>query len=157
MMTFQRTTSILATGVLALAAVAPGLASADVPSRLVGTIADFHGKYGVVVRDAAGRVVDVQLHQGTIIMPVGLRLERGMQVTVLGQAGDRAFAAGEIDTAYQLPPSRAPKATPGLGAPNGSPFVPQPAADNGRFNNFPGDITGPSVPDVQPREVRPPG
>ena len=95
----------------ALAILAPTVGSADAPSRVVGTVTDFHGKYGVVVRDARGRVIDVALHQGTIIKPEGLRLERGMVLTIIGQAGDRAFAATEIDTAYQLPPSRSPKTT----------------------------------------------
>lgn len=101
-----RRTRLLAAGAIALSVLEPALASAEAPSRLVGTVADFHGKYGLVVRDASGRVVDVVLHQGTVIKPEGLRLERGMQVTVLGQAADRAFAAAEIDTPYKLPPSR---------------------------------------------------
>jgi hypothetical protein len=155
-MTFGRKTSMLAVGAMALAFVAPGFANADAPSRLVGTIADFHGKYGVVVRDAAGRIVPVQLHQGTVIKPVGLRLERGMQVTVVGQAADGAFAAGEIDTAYSLPPPRAPQSPPALGAPKGAPYGLQPVADNGRFNNVPGDLGAPRVPDIEPRVVRPP-
>jgi hypothetical protein len=101
-----RRTRLSAAGAIALSILAPALASAGAPSPLVGTVADFHGKYGLVVRDANGRVVDVVLHRGTIIKPEGLRLERGMQVTVLGQAADRAFAADQIDTPYKLPPSR---------------------------------------------------
>jgi hypothetical protein len=108
-----RRTSMLTATVAMLTMLVPCLASADSPSRLVGTVTDFHGKYGLVVRDAKGRAVDVALHQGTIIKPVGLRLERGMQVTIIGQAADRVFAAVEIDTAYALPPPRTSRPTTG--------------------------------------------
>jgi hypothetical protein len=146
-----RRASIVAAGALALAVLASGLASADAPSRLVGTVTDFHGKYGLVVRDARGRVVDVALHPGTIIKPEGLRLERGMQVTIIGQAADRAFAAGEIDTAYQLPPQRGSKG-PTFGAvPNDAPAGQHPGSsiNDGRFDNLPGDKNAPRVPDPQ--------
>ena len=74
-----------------------------------------------------------------------------MQVTLIGQAADRTFAAGEIDTAYRLPPSRAPKGTLGSAIPNDSPFEPRPAsADSSRFNNIPGDINTPRIPDTAP-------
>jgi hypothetical protein len=140
-MNSRRHVSMLAAGAMALALVAPGLASADAPSRLVGIIADFHGKYGLVVRDAQGRVVDVALHQGTIIKPEGLRLERGMQVTILGQASDRTFAAGEIDTPYRLPPAKSHIALTGNDFP-----VPQAnPADAARFGDFPGDRNAPRV------------
>ncbi|HEV2641922.1 MAG TPA: hypothetical protein VGT98_04420 [Candidatus Elarobacter sp.] len=113
---------------MALSVLVPVLASADAPSRLVGTIADFHGKYGLVVRDASGRVVDVALHQGTIIKPAGLRLERGMQVTIFGQAAERAFSAAEIDTSYKLPPARVARGLNALDGPNTSAFAPGPTS-----------------------------
>jgi hypothetical protein len=146
----QRSMSAVVAMALALAVLAPGVAGADAPSRLVGTVTEFHGKYGLVVRDARGRVVDVALHPGTVIKPAGLRLERGMIVTILGQAADRTFAAGEIDTAYQLPPARVSKGSSSVAVPADSPFVPRPAADNGRFNNIPGDLNAPRVPDTLP-------
>jgi hypothetical protein len=99
--------ALVAVSVLALANLVPARVSADAPGRLVGMVTNFHGKYGLVVRDADGRVVDVVLHQGTIIKPEGLRLERGMLVTVLGRADSGNFAATEIDTPYKLLPSRA--------------------------------------------------
>lgn len=145
-MTFLRRTSAVAAGAMAVAMLVPTLAGAEVQTQLVGTVTDFHGKYGLVVRDARGRVVDVALHQGTIIKPQGLRLERGMHVTIIGQGADSSFAAGEIDTAYQLPPWRlggppAGDGIPGSGARNSS-------ADDGHFNSFPGDVNGPRVPDI---------
>lgn len=130
-MTSGRQASMLAAAAMVLSALVPCLASADAPSRLVGTVTDFHGKYGLVVRDASGRVVDVALHQGTIIKPQGLRLERGMQVTILGQAAERAFAAGEIDTPYTLPPPRVSRGLNALDGPNDSAFAPRPAAASG--------------------------
>ena len=127
-MTCRRQLSIVAAGAIALSVLVPVLASADAPSRLVGTVADFHGKYGLAVRDASGRVVYVALHQGTIIKPEGLRLERGMQVTILGQAAERAFAAGEIDTPYKLPPARVSRGLNALDGPNNSAFAPGPTS-----------------------------
>ena len=130
-MTFGRQTSMFAAAVMALSVLVPVLASADAASRLIGTVADFHGKYGLVVRDASGRVIDVTLHQGTVIKPEGLRLERGMQVTILGQAAERAFAAAEIDTPYKLTPARVSRGLNALDGPNDSAFAPRPAAASG--------------------------
>jgi hypothetical protein len=105
--------ALVAAGVFALVMLVPVRARADAPGRLAGIVTDFHGKYGLVVRDASGRVIDVVLHQGTIIKPEGLRLERGMQVTVLGRADSGSFAASEIETPSKLLPSRAALAISG--------------------------------------------
>ncbi|HEY0381247.1 MAG TPA: hypothetical protein VGC72_03515 [Candidatus Elarobacter sp.] len=148
-MTFGPRISILAAGALALSVLAPCLASADAQSRLAATVTDFHGKYEIVVRDERGRTVNVKLHPGTIINPAGLRLERGMKLSILGQAADGTFAAGEIDTAYQLPPSRDKNRLNAASSPND--FAPRPAsnpADAARFGDFPGDRNAPRVPDV---------
>ena len=139
---------MLAAGAIALSVLAPCLASADAPSRLVGTVTDFHGKYEMVVRDERGKIVSVVLHPGTVINPVGLRLERGMKVTVVGQAADRTFAAGEIDTAYQVPPSRDKNRLNAPSSPNDyAPRPPHNPADAARFGDFPGDRNAPRVPD----------
>jgi hypothetical protein len=150
-----RQSSVFGMVAAACAILAPAVGSADAQSRVVATVTDFHGKYGLVVRDARGRVIDVALHPGTVIKPEGLRLERGMVVTIVGQAADQAFAAAEIDTAYQLPPSRSPKTTGSVAGPNDA-LSPRPAADRSRFNDFPGDLNAPRVPEPPPPRT-PPG
>jgi hypothetical protein len=93
---------------MALLLAMPLLANAEPQRMLAGTVVDFHGKYGLVVRDPRGVLKDVVLHPGTIIKPEGLRLERGMKVIVIGQAADQTFAAGEIDAPLeQWPTARA--------------------------------------------------
>ena len=95
-------------GAMALTLAVPLLATAEQQGVIAGTVVDFHGKYGLVIRDARGALANVTLHQGTIIKPVGLRLERGMTVIVLGRSADQAFAAGEIDAPLeQWPTARA--------------------------------------------------
>ncbi len=89
---------------VALSLSVPLVASAEPQSGLVGTVADFHGKYGLIVRDARGTLAEVTLHQGTIIKPEGVRLKRGMIVAIRGQAADRAFAAAEIVAPFALSP-----------------------------------------------------
>ena len=107
-MTTGRNRSIFAAAVLALSFTVPLLASAEPQSRIVGTVADFHGKYGLVVRDQRGALTEITLHQGTVIKPEGLRLERGMAVSIAGQAADRTFAAAEIVAPFaQWPTARA--------------------------------------------------
>lgn len=145
-MAFVRQSSLFGMVAAALAILAPSVGSADVQSRVVATVTDFHGKYGLAVRDARGRVIDVAMHPGTIIRPEGLRLERGMIVTIVGQAADRAFAAAEIDTPYQLPPSRS-VGSRFTSYPRDTALAPQPAGDPSRFNNLPGDMHAPRLPD----------
>jgi hypothetical protein len=87
----------------------PVRAAPDAPApadshRLVGTVVDFHGKYGLVVRDWTGALRTVVLHQGTIIVPLGLRLERNMQMIVIGgRPSPDVFAADVIVTPYAGP------------------------------------------------------
>ena len=107
-MTTTRIRLTLAASAVALSLATPLLANAEPQRLMAGTVVDFHGKYGLVVRDALGEIKTVTLHQGTIIKPEGLRLERGMKVIVIGQAADQAFAAGEIDAPLeQWPTARA--------------------------------------------------
>lgn len=85
-----------AAAAIALALAMPSVANAE-PQRLVaGTVVDFHGKYGLVVRDVHGALAPVTLHQGTIIKPEGLRLERGMKVIITGLPAGQTFAAAQI-------------------------------------------------------------
>jgi hypothetical protein len=99
-----RTVAIAAA--LAVAPLAGGAQQAppEPSQRIAGTIADFHGKYVVVVRTAAGSLSTVVLHQGTIINPTGLRLERGMPVLLSGHAERGAFAVAQVDTPFATRP-----------------------------------------------------
>ena len=97
-----------AAGAIALSLTAPSMARAEPQRVITGTVADFHGKWGLVVRDLHGALAEVTLRQGTVIKPLGLRLERGMKVIILGQATDSAFAAAEVNAPFeQWPPARA--------------------------------------------------
>jgi hypothetical protein len=103
--------------VLAAAAVPAGTfaqtAAADAPpsyarpstvpgdEAIHGRIASFDGAYNLQVSDDRGFIDSVQLRQGTIINPTGIRLASGMRVTVHGVNRGSVFAANEIDTPYQ--------------------------------------------------------
>ena len=107
-MTSGRNRLALVASAIALSLAVPLLASAEPDRVMAGTVVDFHGKYGLVVRDARGALAEVALHQGTVIKPVGLRLERGMKVIVIGRSANEAFAASEIDAPLeQWPTARA--------------------------------------------------
>lgn len=66
-----------------------------------GRISAFDGGYKLEVRDDRGFVDRVELHQGTIINPTGLRLQPGMSVTIYGVSRGTVLAASEIDTPYR--------------------------------------------------------
>ncbi len=97
----------------ALAAPVPALAQPSLPSyaaadeTIYGTISGFDGKYGLLVRDKRGFVDRVQLRDGTVINPTGLRLAVGMTVTIHGRTQSSFFAANEIDTPYHTSPAYA--------------------------------------------------
>jgi hypothetical protein len=63
---------------------------------------NFDGKYALQVRDRAGYLDNIRLHQGTIINPTGLPLRNGERVSVYGYNAGRTFAANEIDV--DVPP-----------------------------------------------------
>jgi hypothetical protein len=65
-----------------------------------GTVSGFDGKYDLTVRDQRGFTDNVQLHDGTVINPTGLRLASGMTVTIYGHADGSHFVANEVDTPY---------------------------------------------------------
>jgi hypothetical protein len=56
---------------------------------------DGFDRFNLTLR-AAGREVPVRLHQGTIILPTGLTLQRGMFVSVDGYWNDYGFHADRI-------------------------------------------------------------
>ena len=66
-----------------------------------GQIVSFDGGYNLRVRDDRGFIDTVELHQGTIINPTGLRLAPGMSVTIRGVNRGNALDANQIDTPYQ--------------------------------------------------------
>jgi hypothetical protein len=66
-----------------------------------GRVASFDGKYNVQINDDRGFIDNVEMRQGTIINPTGIRLAPGMRVTVLGANRGHYFAADQIDTPYQ--------------------------------------------------------
>jgi hypothetical protein len=69
---------------------------------ITGHITSITGKYTLEVRDDRGFVDNVTLHQGTIIIPTGLTLQAGMQVTVTGSNAGATFAASQIDAPYTV-------------------------------------------------------
>jgi hypothetical protein len=152
-MTTGSNRSIFAAGAFALLLTAPLLASAEPQSRIIGTVADFHGKFGLVVRDMRGALTEITLHQGTIIKPEGLRLERGMAVSIAGQAADQTFAATEIVAPFaQWPTARAAafasRPQPGdkadtRGLTTG--LAPSRAGDPGRWSEGPDQFSVPQV------------
>jgi hypothetical protein len=62
-----------------------------------GTITWFDGRYALQVRDDRGFFDNVQMFQGTIIHPTGLRLQPGMRVEVRGPNRGFALVAAQID------------------------------------------------------------
>ena len=66
----------------------------------------------MLVRDKRGFVDRVQLRDGTVINPTGLRLAVGMTVTIHGRSQSSFFAAYEIDTPYHTSPAYAYSAYP---------------------------------------------
>lgn len=148
-MTLGRNRTVLTGAAIALALALPLSAGADPPSRIAGTVTDFHGKYGLVVRDHRGALTEVTLHQGTVIKPEGLRLERGMAVSIAGQAADRTFAAAEIVAPFaQWPTARAAAfaARPQPGDKSDTRgLAPTRAGDPGRWSEGPDQFSVPQV------------
>ena len=62
----------------------PSYAAASKDQAVRGIVASYDGKYVLQVRDRAGYLDNVRLHQGTIINPTGLPLQNGMRVVVFG-------------------------------------------------------------------------
>ena len=128
----------VAAAAIALALAMPSLANAE-PQRLVaGTVVDFHGKYGLVVRDVHGALASVTLHQGTIIKPDGLRLERGMKVIITGLPADQTFAAAQIFAPLeQWPTARAVANSRPRGTDRPDALTPGRDPNNTRFSTVP--------------------
>jgi hypothetical protein len=80
----------------------PSYAAVAKDQAVRGIVANYDGKYVLQVRDRAGYLDNVRLHQGTIINPTGLPLQNGMRVIVYGYNAGQTFAANEIDV--DVPP-----------------------------------------------------
>ena len=115
---FSGTKLVAALGVAAALAF-PSLAGAQsypsyatAPQQTIkGTITGFNGQYTVYVQDEKGYGDNVQMHDGTVINPTGIRLQSGMRVTIYGYPNGSVFQAYRIDTQ-----------TPGYGYGGGSPY-----------------------------------
>ena len=93
--------------VASLACILTGPADAqEVPSyaqplgdaRLSGTVVRFAaGSYDLGLLDDRGFVDRILLHQGTIIVPIGIDLAPGMRISVVGRNAGASFVANEID------------------------------------------------------------
>lgn len=70
--------------------------------QITGTVSSFDGKYVLVLNDDRGYLDTVQLRDGTIINPTGLRLIEGMRLTVTGFTSGKTFVALQIDTPYSM-------------------------------------------------------
>jgi hypothetical protein len=90
----------LAAPIAAQAQEVPSYASAPADQQIQGRVTAFDGAYDLTVLDNSGYSDNIQLHDGTIINPVGLTLEPGMIVNVLGYNAGPVFDANEIDTPY---------------------------------------------------------
>jgi len=107
---------LLAFAVMTLGMLAPHAALAQQPEQPLPSYAKpgyatteqtIHGRVTVVngtymeIADTNGYTDRIQLHQGTIINPTGIRLAPGMSVTIMGHNSGHLFLANEIDTPYQ--------------------------------------------------------
>lgn len=72
---------------------------AQTEQTIRGRVTTVNGMY-MEIADVNGYTDRVQLHQGTIINPTGIRLAPGMTVTIMGHANGSVFVANEIDTPY---------------------------------------------------------
>jgi len=91
---------LAALAALTLAAPIAAQAQSNPSEDVHGRVVAFNGAYALSVRDERGFIDSIQLHQGTIINPTGLRLAPGMIVNVLGFNAGGYIAADEIDTPY---------------------------------------------------------
>jgi hypothetical protein len=80
---------------------ATGAPSYGAPGETIhGRVLSFDGAYNLQVRDDRGFVDNVQLQQGTVINPTGIRLQTGMVVSIQGVNRGSSFAANVIETPY---------------------------------------------------------
>jgi hypothetical protein len=88
----------------ALAADNPPNYAADGGDSIKGRITGLDGKYTVYVREKQGKVETVELHQGTVINPTGIRLQPGYKVAIYGHQAGNTFDANVVNTPYHYIP-----------------------------------------------------
>jgi hypothetical protein len=64
--------------------------------NVVNGIVTYFYQFNMTIQAPSGAIIPVQLHQGTIINPLGLSLAPGMPVTVRGYWANGAFFANRI-------------------------------------------------------------
>jgi hypothetical protein len=79
----------------------PSYARPSSDDQIHGRIASVNGAFNITLHDDRGYMDNVDLHQGTVINPIGLSLAPGMRVTIVGTADGKAFDAEEIDAPYE--------------------------------------------------------
>jgi hypothetical protein len=62
-----------------------------------GSITGFNGAYTLYLQDDKGYGDNIQMHDGTVINPTGIKLQEGMRVTIYGYANGSVFSAYRID------------------------------------------------------------
>jgi hypothetical protein len=96
--------AIAGCGVPAAAQTAPSFGQPIGNQTLDGVIVRYvHGTYELGLRDDNGFLDNVRLHDKTIIFPIGITLELGMRVQILGFNQGTAFTANEIDSPLRGP------------------------------------------------------
>jgi len=78
----------------------PAAAPATPSETITGRIVAVSGAFRLTLADDRGFNDDVALQRGTIIVPTGLTLAVGMNVSIQGYNAGNTFAATEIDTGY---------------------------------------------------------
>lgn len=100
MFSFIGMTSRLTIAFALIVSLAAQPSGAQESETLRGHIIAVDGPLNIRIRDDRGYIDYVELHQGTIINPTGLKLEFKMQVTITGYHSGTVFEAEKIDTHF---------------------------------------------------------
>ena len=96
--------AIAGLGLPAVAQTAPSFGQPLGNQTLEGVVVRFvPGTYELGLRDDNGFLDNVWLHDKTIIFPIGITLQLGMRVRILGFNRGSAFTANEIDGPVKRP------------------------------------------------------
>ena len=96
--------AVAGSGLPAAAQTAPSFGQPLGNQTLEGVVVRYvHGTYELGLRDDNGYLDNVWLHDKTIIFPIGITLQLGMRVRILGFNRGTAFTANEIDGPVERP------------------------------------------------------
>jgi hypothetical protein len=95
----MKTFSFIAVTAAALLAAA-GPSYANSTTVISGRIASIDAKNRLTIQTGDGTIIHVALHRGTVILPTGLPLKRGMLASVSGTSVAGELDANEISTPY---------------------------------------------------------